>query len=77
MRSETLILIKIHKIEQYYFDVSWTFWLIQTENALVLSVQKIPSQLLVMRGKSHFLLSVSITSISETVILEQLFLGIE
>lgn len=77
MRSETLILIKIHKIEQYYFDVSWTFWLIQTENALVLSVQKIPSQLLVMRGKNHFLLSVSITSISETVILEQLFLGIE
>lgn len=45
MRSETVIFTKPLNIKQDYFDVRRTFWVIQTENTLILSVLKILSEL--------------------------------
>lgn len=72
MRSETVIVTKPLNVKQDYFDVRRTFWVIQIENTLILSVLKIFSELLVMRGKSNLLLSASITPTSEFVVVEQL-----
>lgn len=72
MRSETVIFTKPLNIKQDYFDVRRTFCKIQTENTPILSLLKIFSELLVMRGKSNLLLSARRTLASEIVVLEQL-----